>query len=856
MGAVSRACRSGRPTELAAAAQRVLVAAPNLPVEELVFVLNRIAHAGRFQDPSFWRAAADVMTPRISELRSDVLGLAANAFSRAGVPVPQLMQVVSRRLLDDLASVPVSGQTLALNAVRAAARVHNDRDASSKDLGVLEMHLAGRLTEMNSQDAALFLSEIGSGGDTVGNSHALLQKVKGNGLASLAELPPPAIAQLLQAFARLEARDKEVLNGLKPLVLSQLQRFPPQSLGMVANAYARLRALDERLLKAIADSAACDLEAEAVCGSPTGKQPPYDHIAVTQLLNSHAKVSIFDKNFFERALDWMTANQLKTFNAQSLANALHAYAKFHARYSSQRDRLQLWAVFATFVPEILSRLEDFTIQNLVNTIYAFSLLGFREPQLLAEALRSLVARRAAWKPQDVANLASAMARLEHFDAIAFSALASSVPTLVARFRSDELASVLNALAHYVRRGGPCGELSSEMQGAFEAAAHHLQQRPSCLAEQPSLDVALISNAFAKVSSQGSAKESLRRACEGAAVASLHALDCGKRTEALSLVVVTHVFSSSARLRRAVPSRLAHASLALLPESLGEGESWRDLRLGLDPIRTASMLSSLVQLNTRRGDLMWPWCGALLASLATESEAAVVKDLGNHTRVTAHASREGMWSDQTLLVALSAVSMLDCTCGYTWWRALHFLLSQLVKQLPGLNLRLSRDTAQQSATETAHAMITTLTEDGPGIESLAVRQARHCMLVLFQLHLRPCRQQHPRQLLRGKDDWRRPPLNIVRMCGAVDSYVNCASSHTGANPNPVGESLAWTSGPLDLPLIGSKAAAGLTAGHLDEFGPSVGQVLADLGLPLQPLDVCGTYGIAVMQPARLDRRLHL
>ncbi|CAK0811861.1 unnamed protein product, partial [Prorocentrum cordatum] len=435
------------------------------------------------------------------------------------------------------------------------------------------------------------------------------------GPASLCFLPAPAVAQLAQAFARLVVRDDEFLEGLKPLVVAQLQRFPPQSLAMVANAYARLGG--------------------------------YDHIAVSQLLNAHAKARVFDREFFLAAVRWMTPSRLSTYTPQSVSNSLHAIARFPALWDQREDRMQVHALFATCVTEALPRLGRFAVQNLVNMLQAFSEVGFYEPSLFAEATHELVQRRASWKTQDAANLASALSRVEFFDASAFEAVAALTAKRAADFRNDELATVLNALAHHARRWqGGAGEeeqdeeeLMPAMAPAFAAAAARLT--PEALAQCSTFEVALVLNAYAKV------------ALGDAAPVSSAVVELGARGSAdpPAPVVASLALGAMGRLGLLPPPWLERALLAHAPPAgLPSAHGW-------DAVRTVGALGALAKLDAASpASPLRPLVEPLLRRLS-----AMLSDTAT-TSATGDGRADRHWSARTVPMALSAVASLACGCG--------------------------------------------------------------------------------------------------------------------------------------------------------------------------------------------------
>ena len=122
--------------------------------------------------------------------------------------------------------------------------------------------------------------------------------------------------------------------------------------------------------------------------------------------------------------------------------------------------------------------------------------------------------------------------------------------MVARFRSDERAALLNALAHYAKRpGGEAGEEGAPAAAvlrAFRAADALLGEQG--LSGATAFEAALTLNAFAKMRLSGAA--AVRRAFEE--------LEERAPRGPLSLVAAGLALNAAARLGQLPPPRLSEA----------------------------------------------------------------------------------------------------------------------------------------------------------------------------------------------------------------------------------------------------------------------------------------------------------
>lgn len=841
-------------------AKQFLAVAPTLPAKDSVFVLNRLAHDGAYRDPDFWAAAARALTPMVSDLPGDLLGLAANAFSRAEAHDPVLMGAISERLARSVEGVPCDSLALVIDAARRCQAPRRKGGLADS----MATRLPGQLLKMSERDAAMLLASFGEQG--VGG-HEVLEGIRAQGLPVVTKLPPTAIAQLLQAFARLAVRDTSLLSGLKPLVIAQLHQFPPQSVSMAANAYVRLTASDAEFLSAISTSAAADLRAEEAredeeALSTTSTTPRargavtlakgggYDHVAVTQLLNAHAKTSVLHREFFEAAADWMTSARLATFTPQSLANALHAFAKFPALRAGHAGRRQWRAVFASFVPEVMRQLPSFSVQNAVNTLQAFSALTFREESLLRDTVRHVLSRRTAWNSQDVANLASALAKLDFFDDAAFEAIAVALAVGNASgFRVGELAPTLNALAHYARlrvnvEGGrpPAG-----INAAFAAASLRLDR--GMLARSSNLELSIVVNAYSKVSFPNA-----RPVSDGLSVMDERAV-----SEPAALASVNLVLNVLAR-RGQMPSASFARAAACVAEQAGK-EDAHEHHGGLDGIRIASLLSSLVRLGVQPGSELWPWVPLLCQKLRSSLQGvlrtagypnggcctapAVDGDSGAAIGKEDAGAPSKAWNAQTFLTAVGALSMLggeaQKSLRETWWRCVELLLACLVHRFAPTQQR-----------RRPHQLYDA---DGVAVDRVAARQLRQALLALQFFHLQPASRAgaHPR------------PLELYSNAAALARASDAALSgpaggrnrdkpggHDGGGGDtdlqPIMEVLSDASTSAEASLLGTVDDLQWSAEAEDAVAEVARLAAASSGLAaILRHRVCGVYGVEILLP---------
>ncbi|CAJ1332628.1 unnamed protein product [Effrenium voratum] len=428
------------------------------------------------------------------------------------------------------------------------------------------------------------------------------------------QLPPVALAQLAQALARWNRPELET-SELQSLVIAKLEQMPPQSVGMIANAYARMGRLDRGLLALLSERASKGLPAEE-----------WDHVAVTQLLNAHAKAGIFEERFFKAALDWLfLPNHLASCSPQSLAVALHAFAKFQNDFRGE-ERSRLQAMFALAGKEVSGRATQFSVQNLVNVVSAFSQLTMKEMSMLRPVLQTLREQRQRWNSQDVANLICALARLSVWDAQTFVAAAEVAAEL--QFNAQEAASLLNALAHFAKQRP---DLADAVRGAFALKVK--------LATGSDFQLALLLNSVSKVATEG-AEELLGEM---------------ERRGRVPAEAVGLTFAALARLRHLPPPRLTNALLDRCEEQR------------LDLARSLGVLIALAHLEVTPRSPVWPWCCGILDRLPELLTA-----------------RPGpSWNVKALPAALDALCMLNCSLRDRWWRVCVLLLPITAESVAGI-----------------------------------------------------------------------------------------------------------------------------------------------------------------------------
>jgi len=343
---------------------------------------------------------------------------------------------------------------------------------------------------------------------------------------------------------------------------------------------------------------------------------------------------------------------------------LHALAKFPILRAGPGKKEELQAAFAIFVPEIIRKTDAFTVQNLAMIVHAFSLIDFRDPELLRVTLSVLLARRSTWNAQDVAVLSSSLSRMQHFCPDTFNSLAKRVPHLISRFKVGELATVLNALAHYARqdqadaRFNEAGQNAKEadLRRAFESAEQFVSQKD--LATSSVNELVILLNSFAK----------MQLAVVGPASATLAEIDVRVQHTALSVASASMVLNALSQLQRQ-PSAILLNSFRTHPlRSDGKGP-WNNL----DIVRAVSITSALSNLDLASRDLpMRLWTDVLLQYLC-----CALRNTGPSAWT---------WRLSSLAAALDSVSMIWCSCqksschlcSLSWWRTIEILLEQALQ----------------------------------------------------------------------------------------------------------------------------------------------------------------------------------
>ncbi|CAE7236709.1 unnamed protein product [Symbiodinium sp. CCMP2592] len=578
-----------------------------------VFILNRLAHAGGLRG-DFWHRAGLALAPAVAEMRGDLLGLAANAFTAAGeIPRP-LAEAISRRVLAeaDLADVPVDSLTLLF---------HSSRELTSTAAWAVEQHLPERLSEMNDHDAALFLSSVGVSKGPAKRPEQL--KALGRSLTTAPGLTGPALAQLAQAFARLRSRDEGVLLPLRDLVMAKARRgarsqqLPPQSLGMVSNAFARMSFLESRT----SVTSEWWVKAKTPASTPPeeGGDPPGTGCSRRGCQQASRAERIravrLDSHDSEGHAEGLSVPaNLASCSPQSLAIAMNAYSKFvpDLKRAGMLTRVEVW--FSQAAQQVVDGAKNYQVQNLVNVLAAFAQLGLRDLALLSTATKELLLRKDQWNSQDVSNLASALARLEYWDGKIFSALGSAAKLCT---ELGEVASLLNSLAHFLKQPLPA-DISAAVEPSFDA----VRLSEESLARGDIFQMALLLNSLSKVRPASPATATLIRGLE--ARCHPHFVPAG--------AVVSLSLGAFARLLCLPPWGLQEAA-----KRSAEAKAHHSLALP----NGVGLLSALVRLDALRTP-MRPWFNRILASFSA---------------LLASSSVAG-WNARSLPTALGALCMLS------------------------------------------------------------------------------------------------------------------------------------------------------------------------------------------------------
>ena len=280
---------------------------------------------------------------------------------------------------------------------------------------------------------------------------------------------PQAVANIVNAFARLDIRDEELFALMEEVIYKIApSRWDAQAVALVLNAYARLDLHPLRLFEYLADLAATlparSFNAQAVANVAnalakanfkheqmldrlaqlcnTMKPIDFTGQAVSSILNAYAKLEYQHPQLFQQMAHTIMDMPLATFQPQAIANIVNAYLKTEAD---------------DVVPQIFRRMSEAALRNPPGS-YSGQAIGvilnaYVRKGRIDEALFSYISKTVrslpptAFDAQNIALVTNAFAKAEIFDEALFARMAQvAMQVEVREADSQNVAVIINAYA--------------------------------------------------------------------------------------------------------------------------------------------------------------------------------------------------------------------------------------------------------------------------------------------------------------------------------------------------------------------------------------------------------------------------
>ena len=283
---------------------------------------------------------------------------------------------------------------------------------------------------------------------------------------------PQAVANIVNAFARLGIRDELLFDQMHVVVLAiPAARWDSQAVALVLNAYARMELYPQELFEFLAGLAA-DLPAQT-----------FNAQAIANIANAMAKAGLRHEVLLDRLA--LRCLRLTAFDltGQAVSSILNAYAKLdhpHPRLFEHMASVAMEMPLATFQPQ--------AIANIVNA-YVKVAAGCEVPLLFARM--SAAAQRnlpRSYSGQAIGVILNAYVRQGQVDAHLFQFISRTIVSLPpSAFDAQNIALVTNAFAK--------AEMFDEGKDVFR----YMAEVASIVSVGPSdaQNVAVVINAYAK-----------------------------------------------------------------------------------------------------------------------------------------------------------------------------------------------------------------------------------------------------------------------------------------------------------------------------------------------------------------------
>ncbi|KAF4657292.1 hypothetical protein FOL47_008528 [Perkinsus chesapeaki] len=262
-------------------------------------------------------------------------------------------------------------------------------------------------------------------------------------LANLESFDTQGVSNCLYAFGLLRCSSGErrrlLLDRLCEHIPPRLKEFKPQEISNCVYALARLGHRDDNFLAVVAAYIPGCIE----------------HFKAQEMSNvaySYALLSYRDDPLFQSVADEMVARGMGRCRSQDISNTLYAFAKVNFKCDN---------LCREVCDNMMIRLHEFNMQGISNTMFALGGLGYRHEAFLNAIADHVVGRLCSLDqfsqystPQDFANTLVAFSKLNLRHDPLLDAFGSVMCHRLQSFKSQEIASVVNAYATlgYVHTG--------------------------------------------------------------------------------------------------------------------------------------------------------------------------------------------------------------------------------------------------------------------------------------------------------------------------------------------------------------------------------------------------------------------
>jgi len=376
----------------------------NCQVKELCIILNSLARKSVRNDKVF-HPASQMLVVSSRKMNPQDLAIVANAFARVQHYSPKLFEVIAMQAISQI------------------------QDFSPQGLA----NLVNAFAKQNHRNAKLF--------EAVANESerrlVLLQPDT---------FTPQGLANIANAFGKMNHSSPKLFAAIAKAAVPCIQEFNPQNLSNMANAFARMNH----------DGDHQELF-EALSGAALDKLSSFNAQELANLANAMVKMGHpADSMRLLPEIARAAMPLLSTFKAQELAMLTNALTKQTIELPD--DMQKFWEAFAA---AIIPLLPEFQPQELCIIANAFSKAPSSNgsykmkvfDKIAAAALNLLLDENQQFQPQNLSNLANALAKVYLPAEDLFQVLMERAIPLLPQMSPQELGNLVSAVAK-LRIEGP------------------------------------------------------------------------------------------------------------------------------------------------------------------------------------------------------------------------------------------------------------------------------------------------------------------------------------------------------------------------------------------------------------------